>query len=124
MNIKYAISAVLISSAFIANASDIDAMEARHQASIASNEGKTYEMKAAQAFFGDAAFMRECAPPGVTTPETVTIYFEVMPAGKMGELLILPEGKVSKCISGHVRDRAFPSPPETYVGKIELTFKE
>ena len=70
MNIKYAISAVLISAAFIANASDIDAIEARHQASIASNEGKTYEMKAAQAFFGDAAFMRKCAHPGVTTPET------------------------------------------------------
>lgn len=107
-----------------AQGTDIKTLEARYQESITTPHGKEYEMKAVQAFWGDASFMRECAPPNSPIAESLTIYFEVKRDGGMGELIINPKTKVANCIAKNVKIRQFPKPPNEYVGKIDLQFTE
>ena len=101
---------------------DTKTLEARYQKSISTPQGKEYEMKAVQAFWGDASFMRECAPPSTPIADPLTIYFEVKRDGGMGELVISPETKVANCITKHVKNRHFPKAPNEYVVKIDLNF--
>ncbi len=110
--------------AFSAHGVDTKMLEARYQKSISTPQGKEYEMKAVQAFWGDASFMRECAPPNTPIAEPLTIYFEVKPDGGMGQLVIHPETKVANCIAKNVKNRRFPTPPKDYVVKIDLKFTE
>ena len=55
--------------------SDLSKLEAKHLRSIASEEGKAFEMKAVQTFWGNSAFMRECVPPEAVLPEPLVVYF-------------------------------------------------
>ena len=101
---------------------EVEMLEAKHQQSIASEDGKAFEMRTVQAFWGDTAFMRECVPPDADSPEPLVIYFEVELDGSLGELVITPENDVARCISNAVSQRRFPDPPHKWVGKIELSF--
>jgi hypothetical protein len=105
-------------------AASLKELEARNQKDTATSQGREYEMKASQAFWGDAGFMRECVPPSAPIAESLTIYFEVKGDGRMGQLEITPQTKVAKCIAKHVQNRAFPKPPSEFVVKIDLNFKK
>ena len=87
---------------------NVAALEQRNERDTASAEGEAFEMEAIRAFWGDAAFMRECAPPQAATADSVTIYFEVRTDGSLGELLITPDTPVGRCIAAAVEDRQFP----------------
>lgn len=104
--------------------SDFAELEEKHQQSIASEDGKAFEMNAVQAFWGDAAFMQKCVPPDVDSPEPLVIYFEVTPDGSLGELVISPQNDVATCISEAVSERRFPNPPHEWIGKIVLSFTD
>lgn len=96
-------------------------MAARARESLTRNSG--YEMVSIQEFWGDAAYLTECTDENKPLPTPVTIYFEVLPDGKLGELLFAPETDVGRCIKAHVTGRHFTRPPGTYVTKIEMSFK-
>lgn len=99
------------------------AMDQRYRSSIETPEGQTYEPIAVAAFWGDAAFMQTCAPPGGPAPQPFTIYFEVLQTGQLGLVVFNPETDVARCIGGAVAGRTFPSPPGTFVGRIDMTFQ-
>lgn len=99
------------------------AMDQRYRSSIETPEGQTYEPIAVAAFWGDAAFMQACAPPGGPAPQPFTIYFEVLQTGQLGLVVFNPETEVARCIGSAVAGRGFPSPPGTFVGKIDMTFQ-
>lgn len=101
---------------------DTSTLEAQHQKSISTAQGQEYEMKAVQAFWGDASFIRVCAPPNTPIADPLTIYFEVTIDGEMGKLVINPKTKVANCIARFVKNRRFPKPPSEYVGRIDLNF--
>ncbi|RZV37300.1 MAG: hypothetical protein EX272_05760 [Chromatiales bacterium] len=112
----------LILSATCLAETDLAILEEEHQQSIATADGKAFEMTAVQAFWGDAAFMRECVPADAELPEPLTIFFEVESNGALGELVIAPQNEVARCISEAVSQRRFPVPPHRWIGKIELSF--
>lgn len=114
-------SAIFLTASCLAD-SDFAMLEEKHQQSIASEDGKAFEIKAVQAFWGDAAFMQECVPPDADSPEPLVIYFVVTPDGFLGELVISPQNDVARCISEAVSHRQFPNPPHEWVGKIALSF--
>jgi hypothetical protein len=118
---SFCLSLLLV--AFSAEGADIEDLEARHQISISTPQGKSYEMKAVQAFWGDAGFMRTCAPSDIPTPNPITIYFEVKPDGSLGQVVIHPRTRAGSCIATNVEDRRFPTPPNDYVGRIDLKFE-
>jgi hypothetical protein len=122
MNLAKSWPVLLTLVACSAYGADSRTFEARYQKSISTPQGQEYEMKAVQAFWGDAGFMRECAPPNTPIAEPLTIYFEVKPDGGMGQLVISPETKVANCIVKNVKNRRFPKPPNDYVVKIDLNF--
>ncbi len=124
MNLANSWPMLLAMAAFSAHGSDTKTLETRYQKSISTPQGQEYEMKAIQAFWGDAGFMRQCAPPNAPIPESLTIYFEVKADGDMGQLVISPETKVANCIAKNVVNRHFPKPPKDYVVKIDLEFTE
>lgn len=101
---------------------DLAALEKDHEASIATPEGKAFEMKATQAFFGDVGFMRQCVPPDADLPEPLIIYYEVQADGSLGALTISPQTDIAQCISAAISGRTFPYPPHRWIGKIELDF--
>jgi len=122
MNLVKSCPFLLVLIVLPAQSADTKTLETRYQKSISTPQGKEYEMKAVQAFWGDASFMRECAPPNTPIADPLTIYFEVKPDGGMGELVISPETKVASCIAKNVKNRHFPKPPSEYVVKIDLNF--
>ena len=95
----------------------------RNEKSISTPQGKEYEMKAIQAFWGDAGFMRKCSPSSGQIPEPLTILFEVRSDGHIGEYKISPDTKVGRCIAEHTRHRLLPLPPINFVVRIDLTFR-
>lgn len=103
-------------------ASNLVKLEEKHQKSIGSERGKAFEMKAVGAFWGNAAFMQECVPADAVSLAPIVIYFEVVPDGSLGELVVSPEDDVARCISDAVSKRRFPAPPHEWWGKIELSF--
>ena len=107
---------------FVAFASPTqEQMAARVRESLARDS--SYEMVSVQEFWGDAAYLKECTNENKPSPMTFTIYFEVLPDGKLGELLFVPETRVARCIKAHIVGRRFTRPPGTYVTKIEMSFK-
>jgi hypothetical protein len=103
---------------------NISQLEERNKSSVSTPQGQSYEQKAVAAFFGDAAFMRECVAPDGPIAQPLTIYFEVKPGGRMGKLVIYPQTDVAKCIAKNIGYRHFPEPPGEFVVKIDLKFKE
>ncbi len=97
-------------------------LEERNKIDTQTSEGKTYEMEATKVFWGNATFMRECAPPGSPVAEPLTILFVVKKDGTMGEMSITPETKVAACIKKHVANRRFPIPKKEFVVRIDLQF--
>ena len=104
------------------SATPVEELEARYQRAISTAEGLSYEMKAVQAFWGNAQFMRECAPPNAPVADPLTIYVVIEPSGVISDYVIVPDSKVATCITKHTRDRALPPPPSNYTLKIELKF--
>ena len=97
-------------------------LEQRNELATSSTGGKAFEIEAVRAFWGDASFMRECAPPEAPTAESLTIYFEVRTDGSLGNLVVTPDTPVGRCIVAAVQDRRFPQPDEDFVAKIDLSF--
>jgi hypothetical protein len=93
-------------------------LEERHRQSVASPAGRKYEPKALRAFFGDSAFLSECAAS--ESPDPITIWFAVAEDGRMGELAIDPASHAARCIAIAVRGRTFPAPPGPFVGRVDL----
>jgi hypothetical protein len=104
-------------------ASSIEQMARRAKESLASN-GR-YEEVSVKAFWSDISFMSECAPAaGQPAAAAFTIYFEVLPNGDLGEVVLDPETMTAECIRRHVAHRKFPKPPGgPYVTKIYMKFK-
>jgi len=103
----------------------VEGLKDRHDRCIESAEGRRYEQRAVERFWGDAAFMSECAPPGSPIPERLTIFFEVRSDGAMGELSIRPQTETAMCIRKHVLGRRFDPPPSNaFVVRIDLKFNE
>jgi hypothetical protein len=96
----------------------------RRNHDLKTPEGKAYEMTAVSAFWGDAKFMRTCSPVGSPIPEPHSIFVEIMPNGKMGELVITPNTPFATCIMRNVQNREFPKPPGNFVLNIELKVTE
>ena len=99
-------------------------LEQLYQQNISKPGGREYACKAIKAFWGNLAFMRECAPPNAPTAESFTIFFQVLPNGRMGQIYLFPETSVGKCIKKHVLKRNFPMPAEPFVVRIRLAFTE
>ncbi len=99
-------------------------LKARNRELTSTSEGKRYEMDAIRVFFGDARFMRECAPPNAPIAQSLDMFFEVNPDGRMNYLVITPETEVAECIRKHIADRRFPPPSQPFVVNINLKFKE
>ena len=112
--------AVLAGQAF--SATPVAELEARYQRAISTAEGQAYEMKAVQAFWGNAQFMRECAPPNAPVTAPLNIYVGIEPTGSISDYVIVPNSAVATCIEKHTRHRVFPPPPSDYTLKIELKF--
>ena len=104
--------------------SDILELDERNRVNVESSEGREYEMKAIQAFWGSPHFMSTCVPRNAPLPKSHTIYFEVNPDGKMQRLVINPITQVANCIAKNVYNRQLPKPPSDFVVKIELNFTE
>ncbi len=102
----------------------VENLEQRYRHSVASPAGREYETKAVRAFWGDARFMRECAPPGAPLPEPLTIWFAIEDDGSLSELAVAPETAIGKCIGRKVSDRVFPEPPGPFVARIDLSFRD
>lgn len=97
-------------------------LEERNKIDTQTSKGKAYEIDAIKAFWGNAAFMRECAPPGTPVAEHLKILFVVKRDGTLGEIVIAPETKVGSCIRKHVAKRKFPIPKKEFVVRIYLQF--
>ena len=86
-------------------------------------DSTNYEMSAVAAFWGDASFMRECAPPNSPVAAPFDIYVEILPSGRIGRSLFLPETKVAKCVQDHIVGRTFPARANAFVLYIAMSFK-
>ncbi|MCI0636773.1 MAG: hypothetical protein L0206_23080, partial [Actinobacteria bacterium] len=102
----------------------VDGLQTRHHQSVATAAGREYEAKAVRAFWTDASFMRECAPPGSSIPEPLTLWFAIEDDGTLSDLAIAPETPIAKCIRRRVADRVFPEPPAPFVARIDLSFRD
>jgi hypothetical protein len=111
---------VLISSAVLAESS-LKEMAARASESLARDS--SYEMVSVKAFWGDASFLEQCAPKSSPVPASLVIYFEVLPDGRLGQVLIDPLTETAKCVIKHTAHRTFPKPPGKYVTKIDMSFE-
>jgi hypothetical protein len=114
--------ALLFSMASV-NAMTLTELEARAAKDAASQAGSAYQMQATQAFWGNAAFMKECAPPGSQNVEPFSIFLEIKADGQMGQLDFKPTTAVAQCIASKVKGKLFPAPPYPYVLRIDLRFK-
>lgn len=85
---------------------------------------RKYEMVSVGEFWGnDTSYLTACTHGGKPLPEPFTIYFEVLPDGRLGQLLFVPETDVARCIGAHVTGRTFTKPPGDYVTRIDMSFK-
>jgi hypothetical protein len=98
-------------------------LEERNKIDTKTSEGKNYEMEATKAFWSNAAFMRECAPPDSPIAEPLTILFVVKTDGSTGDISIIPDTAVARCIKELTAQRKFPIPPKEFVARIDLEFK-
>ena len=117
------ISALLLSSVSPAFGQSVEEFENKHNDSIATAEGKTYESLATAEFWSDLSFMPKCAGRTGINAGAVTIYYEVNPEGKVSNLYMTPDSVLAKCIHPHLISREFTSPPNKWVGKITLTIR-
>jgi hypothetical protein len=103
-------------------ASNIEEMARRAKESLARNS--QYEEVSLKAFWSDISFMSECVPAGESAAAAFTIYFEILPNGDLGEVVLDPETMTAECIRRHVMHRKFPTPPGgAYVTRINMKFK-
>jgi hypothetical protein len=65
--------------------------EAKRAADASQTAHRDYRGVALQTFWGDAAFMRACAPPGTPVAAPFDIYFEIQTNGRIGRILFAPE---------------------------------
>jgi hypothetical protein len=96
--------------------------EARSTAGAFASQDPEYRRAAVQAFWGDAAFMRECAPPGAPLAQAFDIYFEVQSSGARGRILVDPVTEVAQCVQRNTVARMFPKPDSSFVVHIALKF--
>ena len=100
----------------------IEQLEARANECLMTVDGRSYDEVANRAFWRDASFMGECAPPGGAVADPITIYVEILSDGRMGQFEIVPKTAVARCILERASAREFPKPPMPYVLKIEVRF--
>lgn len=104
-------------------ATPLDVLEEQARQSLSTEEGLAYETKAVQVFWGDARFMRKCAPPDAPVAAPLDIYVVIEASGSIGEYVIAPGNEVAACIKKHTRHRSFPPPSGTFTLKIQLVFQ-
>jgi len=109
---------------WVSNATSFIDLEARNKLDTASQEGKDYEAKVVNIFFGDKKFMSTCFPENGPVPDPVKIYFEITPKGTLGELKINPGDDAAKCIKKNLKVMHFPKPENKFIAKITLKFKD
>lgn len=107
----------------LTGAQTIAELEARAEKDAGSQAGSAYQMQATQAFWGNAAFMKECVPPGSQNVDSFSIFLEIKADGQMGQLDFKPTTAVAQCIASKVKGRQFPAPPYPYVLRIDLRFR-
>ena len=103
--------------------SDLATLQEQHLKSISTPEGRSFQMQAVRTFWGDTSFMRKCVADKFPDDETFTIYFEIKIDGSLGEIHIIPDNELAKCIVKNVGGRTFPVPPSAFVAKVELAFE-
>jgi hypothetical protein len=86
-------------------------------------DSSKYERTAVQAFWGDAAFMRECAPSNGPVASPFEIYLEILPNGRIGRSLFVPETTTAKCVKERTAGRVFPKRSRAFVLQIAMSFK-
>lgn len=103
----------------------VDSLESRYERCIATPGGKRYESAVGAAFWGDAAFMQTCVPPGSPLAQPFDIFIAIGADGAMTDLTFEPETDAARCIKARVKERHFEPPPVPgCVIKIELKFTE
>lgn len=106
----------------IAHASDLKNLEIRNKNNTYNDAGKQYESKVVIQFWGNTHFMMQCISTGAPVHRPFTIFFEVLPDGKMGRLAFTITTNVTKCISNHVKTKIFLKPEKAFVARIDLSF--
>ena len=119
---RYLSASLFVVASTFTSAATVEQLEARANQCLETADGRSYDEVANRAFWGDASFMGECAPPGGAIADPITIYVEILPDGRMGQLEIVPQTPVARCIMAKATARTFPKPPGPYVLKIELRF--
>lgn len=99
--------------------SPVDEMADRAKESRARDQN--YERISAREFWGDMSYMEDCVPKN-SPMKPFDLYFEVLPDGKLGEMIAEPSTSVSTCIERHVSGRVFSLPPKglPYVTKVGI----
>ncbi len=115
---------LLILSFGVQASSAYEALEQRNLQDTSVPSGKEYENTVVAAFWGSPHFMAECVPPGSQVQEPLTILFEVLPSGAMGELEFSRSDPVTECISRNVSGKRFPKPNKAFAARVDLTFVE
>lgn len=98
--------------------------EMAQRASASQARDGEYADVSIKAFWGDVSFMSECVPAGQPLTAPFDIYFEVLPSGSLGAVVLDPQTNAGKCIKRHIMHRKFPAPPGgAYVTRINMQFK-
>ena len=112
-----------ILTASAACAESIEQYENRYRTSTASDEGKAYETLVTAEFRADLEFLPQCARREKVTSGAITLYYEVTPDGRLGELFLAPDTVLNDCIRKALKSREFTPPGLSWVGKITLTVR-
>ena len=107
----------------VAAASDLTAQEMAKLAKESVTRYPDYEMTAVQAFWGDATFIKQCAPKEGALPDPFVIYVEILADGAMGRSMFEPLSTTAACIRDFTANRSFPKPPEPYMLEIQMSFE-
>lgn len=99
-------------------------LEKLNEESTSAVGGKDYEREAISAFWGNAAFMRECISPGSPIAEALTIYLVISTDGEIKKASITPSNTVAQCIVRSTKNKILPRPDSEFVAKIDLSFTE
>ena len=74
-----------------------------------------------EAYMVNGEFTRGCMPRHAA--ESFEIVFEVLRDGRIGELQVVPETTVGRCIAGNILGRTLPAPPGDFVMSIDFDLK-
>ena len=86
----------------------------------ASSDGKAYELRVVNAFFGEGMTLQDCIPQDVSYRGTITAYIKVGVNGQQEQAYVLPEGRIAQCILEKTRTQSYPVPNSPFVAKAAV----